>query len=329
MRVTSKILITDPLHPVFWDLLKDDFHIDYFPEIHYSEVLNRISEYEILVLRTGFYADEQLFERATRLKIIARAGAGMDNIDLVSAQKHQVVCLNAPEGNRDAVAEQTIGMLLSLLHNVVKGDREVRNFLWQREENRGTELKYKTVGIIGFGNTGSEVGKRLLGFGCRILAYDKYLLNYGYDGIDACNLEMLQKESDIVCLHIPLTDETQHWVNDDFLNAFRKPIYILNMSRGQIVETSSLIRALNHGKILGIGTDVLENEKLNTLSSEQRNDFKDLIERDNVILTPHIGGWTHESYRKISEILAKKIQNSWRELTEKSNNFDEQVQTHG
>lgn len=325
----GKILITDPLHPILWDYLKEDFIIQYYPEISYSEVLDIIADYDVLILRTGFFADRQLLEQATRLKIIGRAGAGMDNIDLEYALKHHIVCLNAPEGNRDAVAEQTIGTMLSLLHNIVKGDREVRNFLWQREENRGTELKHQTVGLIGFGNTGSEVGRRLRSFGCRILAYDKYLEEYGFQGIETCDLFTIQREANIVSLHIPLTDETQHMVNQEFIDAFNYPFYLLNLSRGQIVETRSVIKGLNEGKVLGYGTDVLENEKLNTLSTEQKNDFRDLIERDNVVLTPHIGGWTHESYRKISEILAKKIKSTWFELTEKRNNFDEQVQTHG
>lgn len=285
--------------------------VAYKPGLSYRETMEIIDHYQILVMRSGYVVDAAMIAAASSLDVIARAGAGMDNIDEQAAANAGIICLNAPEGNRNAVSEQTVGMMLALLHNIVKGNNEVKNQLWQREENRGFELGNKTVGIIGFGNTGSEVAKKLLNFGCRILVYDKFKSGFATKYIEECSLETLMQHADIITLHVPLTDLTYRWINHSFINSIAKPFYLLNLSRGKIMVTRDVIDGLNHGKILGLATDVLENENikhgLEALSSEQKADFKELTERDNVIITPHIGGWSHESYRKISEVLADKI----------------------
>lgn len=323
----GRILIVDEMHPVFMDALQSHFLLDYKPGLSYTEVLEIISDYDILTVRTGIYVDAKLMEVGHQLKIIARAGAGLDNIDEQAAVARGIVCINAPEGNRDAVAEQTIGMLLALLHQVVKGDREVRQYRWDRESNRGTELGSKTVGIIGYGNTGEAVANRLTSFRCKILAYDLYRKNFGNQHVKEATLEQIFEEADILSLHIPLTDLTLRWINYNFIQNFRKPVCLLNLSRGKIMVIRELLRALDEGKILGLATDVLENENLHGLSTEQSTDFEELISRDNVIITPHVGGWTRESYIKISEILSVKILNAFIEGSQNENNFIKHIKT--
>lgn len=318
-----KLLIVDKMHECLMLELQDTFELDYRPGLSYDETAAIISFYDALIVRTGIHVDRALIEKGESLKIIARAGAGMDNIDEEAAASREIICLNAPEANRDAVAEQTLGMLLSLLHNIVKADKEVRNALWQREENRGRELNSLTVGIIGYGNTGSEVAKRLLAFGCNVLVYDKYKSGFGVPGIEECNMETLFERADVITFHVPLTDLTYRMINSAYLSKFKKNIYLLNLSRGKIMETSDILEELNSGKIIGFATDVLENEQikhgLGGLSIDQQKNFIDLIERENVIITPHIGGWSIESYEKISMVLADKLKDACLKLKENRN----------
>jgi D-3-phosphoglycerate dehydrogenase / 2-oxoglutarate reductase len=318
-----KLLIVDKIHECLMTELQDTFDIDYKPGLSYEETFALISSFDALIVRTGISIDKALIEKGIKLKMIARAGAGMDNIDEVAAAARGIICLNAPEANRDAVAEQTAGMLLALLHNIVKADKEVRNALWQREENRGRELSYQTVGIIGYGNTGTEVAKRLKAFGCSILVYDKYKTGFGEPGIKECSMEMLFEQADVVSFHVPLTDLTYRMINSTFLSKFRKNIYLLNLSRGKIMETIDILKELNSGKIIGFASDVLENEQINHglagLSVDQQKNFIDLIERENVIITPHIGGWSVESYEKISKVLAYKLKEACLKLKENRN----------
>ena len=234
----------------------------------------------------------------------------MENIDVVYAESKGIKCLCAPEGNKDAVAEQTIGMLLSLFNNLNRADKEVREGKWIREGNRGVELMGKTVGIIGYGNMGGAFAERLKGFGVNVLVYDKYKNNFGNDFIKETTLEDIFKNADILSLHTPLTDETHSLINDAFINQFSKNIFIINTARGKCMNTSDLVKNLKSGKVLGACLDVLEYEMvsfeaLNT--NELPEAFQYLIKSDNVLLSPHIAGWTHESNEKIARILAEKI----------------------
>ena len=231
----------------------------------------------------------------------------MENIDVAYAEKCNIICLNAPEGNRDAVGEQALGMILALFNRIIVSDREVREGKWIREGNRGIELGNKTVGIIGYGNTGSAFAKKLAGFGVKVISYDKYKTDYSDNYVLESTMEKLFDECDIVSLHTPLTDETQDLVNNDFLESFRKNIYIVNTSRGKILNTADLVSALDRGKVIGACLDVIEYEGLSFEDVNIPKEFKELIKNNNVILTPHIAGWTHESNHKMALTIARKI----------------------
>lgn len=263
-----------------------------------------------IVIRARFRLDASILQFAPQLKFIARSGAGMENIDQDYCENHNIQLINAPEGNRNAVGEHALGMLLALLNKLHTADREVRNGIWDREGNRGLELDGLTVGIIGFGNNGRAFAKKLSGFDVQVLAYDKYKSDFGNSFVKESSLSELFEKSDVISFHIPQNEETLFFANDSFFEAFKKPIFLLNLSRGKIVQTSSLIKALKSGKVRGAGLDVLEYEKS---SFEQlfdqvlTSDFKYLLEAKNVILSPHVGGWTEESYFKLSDVLADKI----------------------
>ena len=247
---------------------------------------------------------------ADKLKFIARAGAGMENIDVAYAESKGIKCLHAPEGNKDAVAEQTIGMLLGLFNNLFKANKEVREGKWIREGNRGVELMGKTVGIIGYGNMGSAFAERLKGFGANVLVYDKYKKGFGTDFIKETSLEEIFKNADVLSLHTPLTAETNYLINDSFINKFSKNIYIINTARGKCLNTSDLVKNLKSGKVLGTCLDVLEYEMVSfeALDTKQLPEaFQYLIQSDKVVLSPHIAGWTNESNEKIARVLAEKI----------------------
>jgi D-3-phosphoglycerate dehydrogenase len=231
----------------------------------------------------------------------------MENIDLAYAGKKGIECVNSPEGNKVAVAEHVLGMLLSLLHKITKSDHEVRQKRWEREANRGVELTGKTVGIIGYGNTGSSFAKLLSGFDVDILAYDKYKEGFGNSLIRAVGMEDIFKEADIISLHVPLTDETNHMVDETFIKQFHKPIYICNSSRGKVVKTIDLIRGIEGGRVLGAALDVLENEDLQTFTGPDREWLKYLTGSDKVVLTPHIAGWSVESKQRMARVLVDKI----------------------
>jgi len=301
-------LIIDDLHPAIFPILTEiGIEVDYKPEIKREEVLKVVGNFEGIVVRSKLKLDKDFFKYATRLKYIARAGSGKDNIDTDEADLLGIKILNAPEGNRDAVAEHTMGMLLNLLNNIKVSDIQVRKRIWNREANRGTELGHKTVAIIGYGNTGRSFSKRLIGFGCKVLFYDINLMKTPEVGANEASLEMIFTEADILSLHIPLNDNNKHLVTETFINKFAKPFWFLNTSRGELVNTYDLIRALKSNKILGVGLDVFENEKLETYTEKEKNEFEELASLPNVIFSPHIAGWTHESYLKISEVLGSKI----------------------
>jgi len=302
----GKILIVDDLHPAFKNgATALGYQVDDLPNITRAETLASIANYEGIAVRTKFKIDRELMDAAPGLKFIARAGAGLDNIDEAYAKERNIQLMNAPEGNRDAVGEHAVGMLLSLMNNHRKADIEIRNGIWDREGNRGWELKGRTVGIIGYGFMGSSFAKKLAGFDVRVIAYDKYKTGFSDAYATECSMEEIVKYSDVLSLHIPLTKETRQLVDEEYLRHFRKEIFFLNTARGEIVNTKAILEALKAGKILGAGLDVLEAEKFPNLAEQSW--YNELKASQKVILTPHVGGWTFESYRKISEVLTEKL----------------------
>lgn len=305
-----KILIADSMHSSLFAMLEGQgWEYDYQPDFRRKDIIDALPAFDGLIIRSKTFVDQEVLSAAKNLKFIARAGAGLDLIDLKIAEESQIKVFHAGEGNRDAVAEHAVGMLLCLFNNILKADKEIRNGVWDREGNRGVEIMNKTVGIIGYGNNGSATAKRLNGFGCKVLAYDKYRDNYGDDFAQESSLEQIMQEADILSLHIPLSDETRYLINQDFIDRFSKPFYLLNLSRGEIVKLNAVVSGLKSGKIKGACLDVLENEKIKSLTAEQQESFDYLCTSDKVVLTPHIGGWTHESYRRINEVLVRQIEN--------------------
>jgi len=301
-----KVLIVDDIHPVFLERLDQIGVIyTYRPDITLEEALEILPDYEVLIIRSKFKVGEQVFERAGNLKCIGRAGAGMDNIDDELARQKGVVLLNAPEGNCDAVAEHAMGMLLSLLNNLSKGDKEIRKGLWLREPNRGVELGGKTIALIGYGNNGQAMARKLAGFDVRVIAYDKYKTGFSNVYAEEASMEQVMKEADVLSLHIPLTSETRNLINHMYLEQFNKPIFFLNTSRGEIVDISALLTQLDQGKVLGAALDVLPVEKFPALS--QTEWYEGLMASEKVLLTPHVAGWSVQSYYKIAAILADKL----------------------
>lgn len=301
-----KIIFIDSTHPKLNEDLKSrGFICDQAFDKSKSEILKIIMNYDGLVIRSRFKIDKTFINAAKKLKFIARAGSGTENIDIKYADKKNIKCFNAAEGNRQAVAEHALAMILNLLNNIRVSDLEIRKGLWNREKNRGFELSGKTIGIIGFGNTGSSFAKILENFNVKILAYDKYKKNYKFKS----SLGEILANSDIISLHIPLTDETKYLVNKDFIDKAKKPFYIINTSRGQCIETKALIKGLKNKQILGACLDVFEQEKNSFERIGGNTSLKYLIESNKTILTPHIAGWTFESNYKIAEKLSEKIIN--------------------
>jgi len=305
----NRVLFADTAHPLLTQKLNEvGFICDYFDDLNYEKAIEIGKNYTGIVIRSRFRIDSNLLDACTKLKWIARVGAGMENIDVKYAQTKGISCLHAPEGNRNAVAEQAIGMLLMLMNNLLKADKEVRSGIWLREENRGFEIEGKTVGIFGFGNTGSSFAEKLSGFNCQILAYDKYKSHFGNDLITECLPEDIFERADIVSLHLPLSAETKYFANSAFFNSFKKPIWFINTSRGKVLQTDALIQALETKKVMGAALDVLEFE---SISFEKMHEmppaFQTLIKMPNVVLSPHIAGWTHESNIKMAQVLFNKI----------------------
>lgn len=306
-----KVLFLDEVHSVLENRLSEA-GFECINGIHANREFCQtlLKDCEGIVIRSRFRMDKSFLKEASRLKFIARSGAGMENIDVDYCEKRGIQLFNAPEGNRNAVGEHALGMLLSLLNKLHTADRDVRNGKWDREGNRGYELDGKTVGIIGYGNNGSAFAKKLRGFDVRMLVYDKYKTDFGNDFIIESDLDSLFREADVISFHIPQNEETLYLANSEFFQSFSKPIYLLNLSRGKIVRTKDLVEALKTHRILGAGLDVLEYEKSSFESFFEQDlpeDFKYLLESDRVILSPHVGGWTFESYEKLSSVLADKI----------------------
>jgi D-3-phosphoglycerate dehydrogenase / 2-oxoglutarate reductase len=306
----KKILIADDLHANIFPMLAElGFEVNYQPEIKRAEILEIIQDYEGLLIRSKTKIDREFLSYSTKLEFIGRAGAGLDLIDLQAIEERNIKVFAANEGNSDALAEHTLGMILMLFNKLNFADAEVRQRIWHREENRGIELCGMTVGIIGYGNMGKAVAQRFMGFQVNVLAYDiqpKDSTEFGFIAQEA-SLDDIFEQADIVSLHVPLTNNTRMMVNDDFINQFKKNIFLINTSRGEVVSTKSVLNALQSGKLRGACLDVLENEKLSTLTPEQNEVYTHLFQQKNVILTPHIAGWTVESYRKINEVLVEKL----------------------
>jgi D-3-phosphoglycerate dehydrogenase len=303
-----RCLIVDSMHESIFSLLEGiQWTYDYQPAITREEIRNVHQHYQGLIIRSKTYVDRDLLGEQPTLRFVARAGAGIDNLDVAYLKEKSISIIHASEGNRDAVAEYAIGGLLSVMRNIPRADAEVRQKIWLREENRGEEIMGKTVGIIGYGSMGSSFAKRLSGFGCNVLAYDKYKINYSDAYCKAVSLDGLFRESDILSLHIPLTSETRGMVNRSFLDQFRKSIILINTSRGEILPLADVLDAIESKKVRAAVLDVLENEKLNTLSEGQLKAFNILVQKSNVIFTPHIAGWTFESHVKINVALVDKI----------------------
>lgn len=300
------LLVVDDIHPVFFDIVQaEGLTIDYRPEISYDEAASIIENYQGLVVRSKFKVDATLIDRAKQLRIIARAGAGVDNIDVAYSKAKQIKLISAPEGNCDAVAEHMIGMLLMLMNKLRTGDAEVREGLWLREENRGMELGGKTVGLIGYGNNGKAMARKLHGFDVEVLAYDKYNFGFSDDFAREADMEEIFDKADALSFHIPLTPETFRLVDTDFLSRFRKPILFLNGSRGEIVDMEAVLVALEGKRIVGAAFDVLPVEKFPALALTDW--YKRLVDAPNVVLSPHVAGWTVESYFKIAKVLGEKL----------------------
>lgn len=305
-----KILHLDSNHPLLWDQLQQA-GFQNFEDFTSSkeEIENCISQYHGIVIRSRFKIDKTFLDKATSLQFIARVGAGLESIDCDYAQQKGIHLIAAPEGNRNAVGEQALGMLLSLFNNLNKADAEVRSGHWNREANRGHELDGKTVGIIGYGNMGKAFAKKLRGFEVEVLCYD-IASNIGDENAKQVSLEELQQKAEVLSLHTPWTPQTDKMVNANFINAFANPFWFINTARGNSVVTSDLVAALQSGKILGAGLDVLEYEKLSfetLFEAEKPAAFDYLLKAKNVILTPHIAGWTHESKIKLAQVIVDKI----------------------
>lgn len=302
------ILIADEMHPSLFAMLRDaGFAYDYQPRITRPELIEQLGAFEGLIIRSKTRVDEALLSYATGLRFIGRAGAGLDLLDMAAIDSRGIQVFHAGAGNRDAVAEHTVGVLLTLLANILKADREVRQGIWDREGNRGYELGSLTVGLVGYGNNGQATARRLSGFGCRVLAYDKFRVDYGDQFAEEATLPQLMAEADVLSLHVPLTNDTRHLVDKAFVRQFAKPFYLINIARGEIVSLSAVVDGLESGKLRGACLDVLENEKLKTLTPDQQIAFDYLRRSDRVVLTPHVAGWTHESYIRINEVLVSQL----------------------
>lgn len=305
---SSNIVIIDDFHPIFIEKLSNaGFNVTYLPTITPKDALEKIKDSDIVAVRSKVNFTAEVIAQCTNLKCIARGGAGMDNIDEIAAEQQHITLLNAPEGNRDAVAEHAIGLLLALSNNIVKSHTEVLCSQWLREENRGFEIGGKIIGIIGYGNTGKAFTQKIKNFNVQILAHDKYSPVHEDEIIKSATLEEIQQKADIISLHIPLTHETKGYINHQFLSNCKKQIVLINTARGKIVDTKAIVEGFEKKTIKAFGTDLLENENLNALTASETLIFKTLKENKNVIITPHIAGWTTESYQKIAEILANKL----------------------
>lgn len=305
------ILFIDSAHPCMKEVLEmNGFVCDDGTKMDVKEIHTIIHKYTGIIVRSRININKDFIDKATNLQFIGRVGAGMESIDMSYAQEKNVSCFNSPEGNRDAVGEQALGMLLSLMNNLNRADRQVRNGEWIREKNRGFEIKGKTIAIIGYGNMGSSFARKLKGFEANVIAYDKYKQNYSDEFVQESSWNEIVEKADILSLHVPLTEETRYLINNSLIGKFKKDFWLINTARGPVVNTADLVLALKSGKIKGAALDVIEYEETSFESLSLKNmpaPWKYLVNNDKVILTPHIAGWTEESKEKLATVLAHKI----------------------
>ncbi|MFB9862521.1 NAD(P)-dependent oxidoreductase [Rufibacter immobilis] len=303
-----RCLVIDLMHESLLPMLQGlGVEVTYVPEIKKEEVPALLPEFHMLVVRSKMRVTAALLEHAPKLEVVARAGAGVDNIDDGVLEARKITLLNAPEGNRDAVGDHTLGLLLALFRKITQGDRQIRQGQWLREENRGEEIGGKTIGLIGYGHMGKSFAKRLMGFDCEVLAFDQQEVENPYPHVRLTTLEEIQARAQVLSLHFPYNKENHHFINEQVLMGFQQPFWLLNTARGEVLDHAALVAAMQAGKVKGAALDVLENEKLKTLTPEQQSRLAYLEEHPQVIFTPHIAGWTQESYLRINEVLVAKL----------------------
>lgn len=304
----NKAIITGNSHPYLREALATKgYEVVYEPEITYNELKSQAAGITGLILTTRITVDKELIDAAPDLKWIGRLGSGMELVDVPYAESKGIACVSSPEGNRNAVAEHSLGMLLALMNRIAVASREVKNFTWQRNANRGTELSGRTIGIVGYGNTGSSFARLLEPFNVTILANDRYKFGFAHDHIKEASLEQVCKYADVISFNVPLTEFTHHMLNKALIDKMEQKPIIVNASRGKVVKTADLIEGLKSGRIGGACLDVLENEKLNTFTSEQKEQLTWLTDQDNVIVTPHIAGYSHEAFLRMVTVTLEKL----------------------
>ncbi len=306
--MSQKVLITAKVHEYLINQLEaKGYTVQYEPSVTYNGVMEAIHDCRGLIVTTRIKVDRALIDQAPALEWIGRLGSGMELIDVPYAESKGIHCASSPEGNMDTVGEQATGMLIMLMHNLLKSNLELRQNIWERDGNRAWELGGKTLAIIGYGHTGSSFARKLRGFDMRILAYDKYKSGYGNEYVQESDMETIFREADIVSLHLPLTDETRHLGNAAFFAGFARPVVLINTSRGKVVSTADVISALEAGTLAGACLDVLENEKLDTFIPGEKEQLQFLLQHPRVVLTPHIAGYSHEASIKMAQVVLKKL----------------------